>query len=160
MQHRGPGADLAGMSTFADAFDQPDPAGHPPGPRSRILIADDDPVTRSVLSRALGVEFEIVGTACDAAEAIALAERTRPDAAIVDLQMPDGGGLRATREICSRVPETAVVMLSVDECEPIVLETIEAGAMAYVRKNASYAALGRALRASIGARSPVEQDAA
>jgi len=123
----------------------------------RLMIADDDPVVRMALCHALSDEFDVVGTAADAVEAIALAERTRPDAAIVDLQMPDGGGLRATREIRRRVPETAIVVLSADECEPIVLATLEAGAMAYVRKGLSAHALMRTLHASIAARTSQPQ---
>jgi DNA-binding NarL/FixJ family response regulator len=126
----------------------------------RLVIADDDSVVRSVLCRVLADEFEIVGTACDAAEAIAVVLRTRPDAALVDLEMPEGGGLRVVREICNRMPDIAVVMLSGDECNAVVLATIEAGAMAYVRKSASHAALGRALRASIHARRHRELDVA
>ena len=54
--------------------------------------------------------------------------------AIVDVQMPGGGGLRATREICEAAPETAIVALSADESERVVLDMLRAGAVAYVRK--------------------------
>ena len=70
----------------------------------RLMIADDDPVVRMALCHALSDEFDVVGTAADAVEAIALADRTRPDAAIVDLQMPDGGGLRARARFAAASP--------------------------------------------------------
>src|SRR3954449_12205354 len=124
-----------------------------PGQRPRVLIADDDPDVRAVLgaqlaghfevvapaARAalaaqLAGHFEVVATAGDTDEAIALATDARPDVAIVDVQMPGGGGLRATREIGEATRETAIVALSADESERVVLDMLRAGAVAYVRK--------------------------
>jgi len=100
-------------------------------PAPRVLIADDDPDVRAVLVAQLSGRFDVVGTAAETDEAIALATDTRPDIAIVDVQMPGGGGLRATREICEATPETTIVALSADESERVVLD---AGAVSYVRK--------------------------
>src|SRR4051794_41384193 len=102
-----------------------------PEPAPRVLIADDDPDVRAVLTTQLAGRFDVVGAAADTDEAIALATDTRPDIAIVDVQMPGGGGLRATREICEATPETTIVALSADESERVVLD---AGAVSYVRK--------------------------
>jgi two-component system nitrate/nitrite response regulator NarL len=99
-------------------------------PAPRVLIADDDPDVRAVLVAQLSGRFDVVGTAAETDEAIALATDTRPDIAIVDVQMP-GGGLRATREMCEATPETTIVALSADESERVVLD---AGAVSYVRK--------------------------
>jgi DNA-binding NarL/FixJ family response regulator len=125
-----------------------------PGPASgpiRLLIADDDRFMRSALAAGLAGEFEIVGAAADADEAIRLAEEHRPDAAILDVDMPGGGGLRATKEIRSRSPRTAVVVLSGDESDVVVRDVITAGAMTYVRKGAARAELAQAVRRSIAA---------
>jgi len=103
-------------------------------PAPRVLIADDDPDVRAVLAAQLGDRFEVVGTASDTDEAIALAAESRPDVAILDVQMPGGGGPRATREICEASPGTAIVALSADESERVVLDMLRAGAVAYVRK--------------------------
>jgi DNA-binding NarL/FixJ family response regulator len=103
-------------------------------PAPRVLIADDDPDVRAVLVAQLSGRFEVVGTAADTDEAIALVTETRPDIALVDVQMPGGGGLRATREICEAAPETTIVALSADESERIVLDMLKAGAVAYLRK--------------------------
>src|SRR4051794_4643393 len=105
-----------------------------PEPAPRVLIADDDPDVRAVLTTQLAGRFDVVGAAADTDEAIALATDTRPDIAIVDVQMPGGGGLRATREIFEATPETTIVALSADESERIVLDMLRAGAVAYVRK--------------------------
>jgi CheY-like chemotaxis protein len=125
-----------------------------PGDSSpRVLIADDDPDVRAVLSAQLAPEFEVVGTATDTDEAIALAAETCPDIALVDVQMPGGGGVRATREIRDAAPDTTIVALSADESERVVLEMLRAGAVAYLRKgvgaNDLAALLHEALRAHV-----------
>lgn len=127
------------------------------GERSlRLLIADDDRFVRTALTAALGAEFEIVATAADAGDAIALAAEHKPDAAIVDVDMPGGGGLRATREIRGISPRTAVIVLSGDESDGVVRDVINAGATTYVRKGTPRAELSRAVRTSVAA---VRQDA-
>jgi DNA-binding NarL/FixJ family response regulator len=124
-----------------------------PEPLPRVLIADDDPDVRAVLSAQLAGRFEVAGTAADTDEAIALATQTRADIAIVDVQMPGGGGVRATREIRAAAPQTTIVALSADESERIVLEMLTAGAVAYLRKGVGpdelAALLHEALRAHV-----------
>jgi DNA-binding NarL/FixJ family response regulator len=124
-----------------------------PEPVPRVLIADDDPDVRAVLTAQLDGSFELVGAAADTDEAIALAAETRPDLALVDVQMPGGGGLRATREICGATPETTIVALSADESERIVLDMLKAGAVAYLRKGVTgdelVSLLHEALRAHV-----------
>ncbi len=105
--------------------------------RPSLMIADDDAIVIATLAGRLSEWFELVGFAVDADEAIALAEAQQPDAAIVDLEMPAGGGLRATREIHAVAPRTAVVILSVDEQQDSVLELLSAGAICYARKGVS-----------------------
>jgi DNA-binding NarL/FixJ family response regulator len=104
---------------------------------TRLLIADDDNLVRSTLTSQLGGEFEVVAGAADAEQAIAAAVAHQPDVALIDVQMPAGGGVHATREITRRCPGTAVVALSADESHDVVLDMLNAGAMAYVLKSAS-----------------------
>jgi DNA-binding NarL/FixJ family response regulator len=111
-----------------------DPSSVPGGSSPRVLIADDDPDVRAVLTAQLADRFDIVGTAADTDEAIALAAEHQADIAIVDVQMPGGGGLRATREIHDAAPGTTIVALSADESERVVLDMLRAGAVAYIRK--------------------------
>jgi DNA-binding NarL/FixJ family response regulator len=117
----------------------------------RLLIADDDDVVQLALYAQLHRDFEIVGRARDAAEAIELAQAQQPDIAIVDVQMPAGGGLRATREIRVCAPGTAIVALSADESDADVRAMLKAGAMAYLRKDATGPELGEVLRTAIAA---------
>jgi DNA-binding NarL/FixJ family response regulator len=119
--------------------------------RPRVIVADDDPVARAVLSAHLSERFELVGLAADAEEAISLAQAQEPDAAIIDLEMPRGGGLRATREIHARVPHTAIVIMSADEQHDSVVELLVAGAVSYFRKGESGEALAENLLRSIAA---------
>jgi DNA-binding NarL/FixJ family response regulator len=117
----------------------------------RLLIADDDNFVQSVLSAQLSREFDIVCAAGDADQAIELAELHQPDVAIIDVQMPAGGGLRATREICKRAPRIAIVALSAVESDSMVAAMLRAGAVTYVRKGTTGHELANILRSSIAA---------
>ena len=103
-------------------------------PRPTLLIADDDSVVRSVLNAQLAGDFRIVAIATDATEAVALAGEQRPDAALIDVEMPDGGAREAVPQIAARSPDTCIVILSGDESRHVVVELLSAGAMAYIRK--------------------------
>jgi DNA-binding NarL/FixJ family response regulator len=120
--------------------------------RLKLLIADDDVVLQASFKARFSTAFDIVGGALEAGQAIELAERHRPDVAIIDVRMPGGGGLRATREISERSPRTAIVALSSDESEPIVLAMLEAGATTYVHKGMTATRLTRVLESAIAAR--------
>jgi DNA-binding NarL/FixJ family response regulator len=133
-----------------------DPDREPP--MLKLLIADDDVVLQASLSARFSSAFEIVGGALDAERAIELADLHRPDVAIIDVRMPGGGGLRATREISERSPRTAIVALSSDESEPIVLAMLEAGAVTYAHKGVSTSRLTRVLESAIAAHATLLAD--
>jgi DNA-binding NarL/FixJ family response regulator len=122
-------------------------AGH----RPRLIIADDDPVIRSTLGMSLNGGFEVVGVAADTEEAIELARINQPDAAIVDVDMPNGGGIGAVRGILDVAPGTAIVVLSGDESDRLVRELMQAGAVAYRRKGVTPHVLAESLNESIKA---------
>jgi DNA-binding NarL/FixJ family response regulator len=117
----------------------------------RLMIADDDPVVQSMLDMSLGREFEVVGLAADGEEAVELAKASQPDAALVDVEMPEGGGLHAVRGIHEVAPDTAIVVLSIDESDWVVREFMQAGAVAYLRKGVAPQVLTDALLDSIEA---------
>lgn len=83
--------------------------------------------------------------------ALELARLQAPDLALLDIQMPGGGGLVALREIRRASPRTAVVMLSADESEALVLECIRAGAVAYLRKGVPPGTIDARLRQALAA---------
>jgi DNA-binding NarL/FixJ family response regulator len=107
--------------------------GSPPR-RPRLIVADDDVALQSLLSSWLESEFRVVGLAGDGEEAVALAKRTQPDVALIDVEMPKGGGPHAVRGIVEVAARTAIVILSIDESDTVVRDLIRAGAVAYCRK--------------------------
>jgi DNA-binding NarL/FixJ family response regulator len=109
----------------------------------RILIADDEDDVRDLLTEMIAREpkFELVAAAADAAEAIDAAEREQPDIALIDAHMPEGGGVRALREIAVKSPGTATVVLSAFDSQQKVVEHLDAGAQAYLVKPVSRADL-------------------
>jgi DNA-binding NarL/FixJ family response regulator len=123
------------------------------GQRARLtlLIADDDPVVRSMLSMGLEQRFEIVAAVEDAAEAVEMAVTRQPDAAVVDVDMPGGGGRHAVRGIVEASPRTAIVVLSADEEDGAVRELLQAGAMTYRRKGIAAHELAAAIEQSVDA---------
>jgi EAL domain-containing protein (putative c-di-GMP-specific phosphodiesterase class I)/CheY-like chemotaxis protein len=102
----------------------------------RVLIADDEAEIRAALAELIGAEdgVSIVGTAGNADEAAALASSTVPDVALVDVKMPNGGGVRAAREIVRLSPRTRVLALSAYEDRETVLAMLGAGAVGYLVK--------------------------
>ena len=102
----------------------------------RVLVADDEETVVDVLRALIGTDpsLRFVGAAHNAEDAIELATRERPDVVLLDVRMPGGGGLRATREITKRCAPTKVVALSAHQDSDTVIGMISAGASAYVPK--------------------------
>jgi DNA-binding NarL/FixJ family response regulator len=101
-----------------------------------VLVADDEETVVDVLRALIGSDpsLHFVGAAHNAEDAIELTVRERPDVVLLDVRMPGGGGLRATREITKRCAPTKVVALSAHEDSDTVIGMISAGASAYVPK--------------------------
>jgi DNA-binding NarL/FixJ family response regulator len=100
--------------------------------RPTVVLADDHPIWRDGVRADLQADFDVVGEAGTAKEAIAVIEATRPDLVVCDLNMPDGGGLAVVRA-CGE--STRVVMLTVSEQERDLLEAVAAGAIGYLVKS-------------------------
>jgi DNA-binding NarL/FixJ family response regulator len=115
----------------------------------RIVIADDQRVVRDGLAMLVGLidDIDLVGTACDGAEAVALAHDTRPDVVLMDLRMPELDGAEATRLIRSSVPETQILVLTTYADDESLFPALQAGARGYLTKDASAEEIERAIRA-------------
>ncbi len=102
----------------------------------RVLVADDEPALRETLAALFAHEptLDLIGTAADADEAVNLATTAQPDVALIDVNMPGGGGPRAAREIARLSPRTRVIALSAFEDRSTVLEMLRAGAVGYLVK--------------------------
>ncbi len=101
----------------------------------RVLIADDASSVRSAIAELLAAEpgLELAGSAVNAAEAVALAELTSPDVALVDVKMP-GGGAAAARGIQQCSPHTRVLAFSAYDDRTVAVEMLAAGAIGYLVK--------------------------
>jgi DNA-binding NarL/FixJ family response regulator len=121
--------------------------------RARVLVADDDADIRGLLAAFVSSDpgFKLVGVASDADEAILLAQEHKPDAALLDVSMPGGGGLRVVRELQAFSPDTSVVALSAYDERNIVIEMLQAGAMSYLVKGATREQILNALHRSMAA---------
>jgi DNA-binding NarL/FixJ family response regulator len=121
--------------------------------RVRVLVADDDYDARGLLQVYVQGEPELVlvGAAADADGAIDLAREHRPDAALLDVHMPGGGGIRAAREIRKVSPETSIIALSALDDRNTVLEMLDAGAVSYVVKGATRDQILHTLRRALEA---------
>ena len=118
-------------------------------PAIRILLADDHIVMRSGLRLLLERQpnLRVVGEAADGQEAVRLAAAEKPEVVIMDIAMPHLNGVEATRQIVTRNPETAVVILSMHSDESYVLRSLKAGARAYLLKDSAEADLIAAIHA-------------
>jgi DNA-binding NarL/FixJ family response regulator len=115
----------------------------------RVLIADDHGIVRSGLKLLLESQpdMEVVAEARDGVEALELAIREQPDLCILDVAMPRLTGIQATREIKSKAPDIAVLILSMHADERYLFEALKAGASGYVLKRQADEDLLDAVRA-------------
>ena len=115
----------------------------------RVLIADDQRVVREGLSMLVGVleDVQVVGTACDGAEAIRLAEDCRPDVVLMDLHMPEVDGISATAALRERAPAVRVLVLTTYADRDAIVAALQAGARGYLTKDASAEQIETAIRA-------------
>ena len=112
-----------------------------------VLVADDHPPTRAGVRLALeSGGFSVCAEVGDAAAAVEAAVRLRPNICLLDIHMP-GNGIAAADEISRRVPEAAVVMLTVSQGDDDLFDALEAGAIGYLLKDTSPLRLPDALRA-------------
>ncbi len=115
----------------------------------RVLIADDHPLFRKGM-RALVEslpEMEVAGEATSGDEAIALAATLEPDIIVMDLQMPGGSGIVATRTILNASPHIRILIVTLFDDIESVFTALRAGARGYVLKDAGEGAMARAIQA-------------
>lgn len=116
----------------------------------RVMVVDDHAVVRGGLAAFLLAydDLELVGEAANGVEALAMAERRRPDVVLMDLVMPEMDGATATRLLRERHPEIQVIVLTSFKEEDMVQGALAAGAIGYLLKNVSADELVNAIRAA------------
>jgi DNA-binding NarL/FixJ family response regulator len=114
----------------------------------RVLVADDHAVVRQGLRTFLDLqgEVEVVGEAADGEEAVAEAERLRPDVVLMDLVMPRLDGIGAIRRIRELAPDTRVIVLTSFLDEDKLMPAVRAGAAGYLLKDVQPQELVTAIR--------------
>jgi len=117
--------------------------------KQRILLVDDHEVVRIGLKSLLErhPQFEIVGEAASAREALEQVENNHPDVVVMDIRLPGTSGIEACEEITSRFPETRVLMLTSYAEDEMLFSAIRAGASGYILKQIGGEELVRALEA-------------
>ncbi len=114
----------------------------------RVIIADDHPMFRQglrALLEALGIE--VVGEAENGPAAVRLAHDVQPDVAVMDLHMPGGNGIEATRTITRTSPHIGVLVLTMFRDDDSVFAAMRAGARGYLLKESGAEEIARAVRA-------------
>ena len=114
----------------------------------RVLVADDQRVVREGLGTLLGLlaGVEVVGTAADGDEALALAIRLRPDVVLMDLRMPHCDGVEATRRLREHDASIKVLVLTTYTDDRSVIDALRAGARGYLTKDAGAGQIREALQ--------------
>lgn len=115
----------------------------------RVLIVDDHQLFRDGLRALLmaAPDMEVVGEAANGAEAVRLAAETQPHVILMDIQMPDGDGIEAARQIIAANSQIGVLMVTMFEDDQSVFAAMRAGARGYVLKGAKHDEMLRAIHA-------------
>jgi DNA-binding NarL/FixJ family response regulator len=116
--------------------------------RVRVLIADDRPIFRAGVQGMLRdfPEIDVVGEAMTGRQAVEGSRRLKPDVILMDLNMPEMGGIAATRAIKEENPDRVVLALTISEAEEDIVEMVAAGASGYVLKDVDPASLARSIQ--------------
>ena len=119
------------------------------GKKIRVLLADDHTLVRQGFRRMLedDQEIAVVGEARTGLEAMELCKNLKPDIVVMDLSMPELGGLEATAEILKENPKIKILILSMFSNDAYIRKAFELGAKGYMLKNAIEVDLNRAVRA-------------
>lgn len=123
-----------------------------------VVLADDQRVVREGLSMVLGLmpDVEVLGSASDGEEAIALVEQLAPQVVLMDLRMPRVDGVDATRRISQHHPDTKVVVLTTYADDHTVIQALRAGALGFLTKDATSQQIRDALRAAVRGQAAID----
>ncbi|MFG2158105.1 response regulator [Streptomyces olivaceus] len=118
------------------------------GPVIRVLIADDQQMVRQGFTVLLNTQpdIEVIGQAVHGLDAVAKVADLSPDVVLMDIRMPELGGIEATRRITGSTPDIRVLVLTTFDLDEYVYEALRAGASGFLLKDASADQLADAVR--------------
>jgi DNA-binding NarL/FixJ family response regulator len=118
------------------------------------IIADDHDIVRRGLRGIIESEgsFRVIAEAADGLSATQLVDKLKPHVLVLDLNMPRMHGIEVLRQTRSNSPHTRVIVLSMHNDEPYVIEALRAGAMAYILKGSESAEISHALKEVLAGR--------
>jgi NarL family two-component system response regulator LiaR len=127
----------------------------------RVMIVDDHGMVRKGLAAILKVTpgLALVGEAGNGREALKMCGGTHPDVILMDLVMPEVGGIEATRSIRAQFPQVQVIALTSFQDKELVRDVLQAGAIGYLLKNVSADDLAAAIREAYAGRSTLAPEA-
>jgi two-component system response regulator DevR len=128
----------------------------------RIALVDDHEMVREGLKAILMSEpdFSIVGDASNAAQALEMIERLRPEIVLLDVRLPDASGIDVCRMVSERFPDVAVIILTTFTDEYLVAQCLQAGARGYIVKDIERFDLKRSIRAVARGEAAIDSKAA
>jgi len=108
-------------------------------PKKTILIVDDHPLVREGLESILHTapEYEVVGQAGNARDAIQMVKNQKPDLVLLDLGLPDKSGIQLSREIRDISPPTRILIISMHSTVDYIVKAFQAGATGYMTKESA-----------------------
>lgn len=121
----------------------------------RVLIADDHELIRQALRTVIDneIDMEVIGEAVDGDQAVDLVIKLKPDAVVMDIEMPKVSGVEATRQIKEHVPDAIILVLTVHDSNEYILRILEAGASGYIIKSIISKDIPNAIRLAINGES-------
>jgi NarL family two-component system response regulator LiaR len=128
----------------------------------RVMLVDDHNVVRSGLATFLKAfdDLELVGEAKNGLEAVNLCHQQKPDVILMDLMMPEMGGIAATQAILAECPDIKIIAMTSFEEEELVHGVLAAGAISYLIKNVTSDELAKAIRDAVSGKSTLSPEAA
>lgn len=135
---------------------------HDAMPPATVVIADDHPLILAGMAALIGSEssLTLLGQAADGNQAADMHERLRPDLLLIDLNMPECGGIDAIARIRARAPDAKIIILTSYEGDEDVHRGMQAGASAYVLKDAPFDDLLECMRRVLAGRKYLAPDMA
>jgi NarL family two-component system response regulator LiaR len=114
----------------------------------RVMIVDDHPIVRDGMKNMLLVFGDLVfaGEAENGRAALACLAQSVPDVILMDISMPEMGGIDATRAILQQYPQVKIIMLTSYPEDDLIQESLQAGAMGFLLKNSTIESLASAIR--------------